>query len=114
MLAEVPVRFETFSFGSLRIDGVTYDHDVVIDRGKVRKRNKKPSKKFREEFGHTPLSLEEEIPWKLSFSDIRRSPSSVFRQANSPQSQCRRHWSASWFWLGWRMDGRTVSPPAKG
>jgi hypothetical protein len=58
------VRFETFSFGSLRIDGVTYDHDVVIDRGEVRKRIKKPSKKFREDFGHTPLSLEEEIPWK--------------------------------------------------
>ena len=58
------MRFETFSFGSLRIDGVTYDRDAVIDRGEVRKRNKKPSKKFREEFGHTPLSLEEEIPWK--------------------------------------------------
>src|SRR5947208_2843114 len=25
---------------------------------------KKPSKRFREEFGHTPLSIEEEIPWK--------------------------------------------------
>ena len=23
-----------------------------------------PSKKFRDEFGHTPLSIEEEIPWK--------------------------------------------------
>jgi hypothetical protein len=29
----------------------------------VRKRREKPSKKFREEFGHTPLSIEEEIPW---------------------------------------------------
>ena len=36
---------------------------MVIDQGEVRKRVKKPSKKFREEFGHTPLSLEEEIPW---------------------------------------------------
>jgi len=26
------VRFENFSFGSIRIDGVTYEHDVVIDR----------------------------------------------------------------------------------
>ena len=58
------MRFEAFSFGSIRIDGVTYEHDVVIDRGWVRKRKKKPSKKFRDEFGHTPLSLEEEIPWK--------------------------------------------------
>ena len=57
-------RFEAFSFGSIRIDGVTYEHDVLIDRGQVRKRKKKPSKKFREAFGHTPLSVEEEIPWK--------------------------------------------------
>ena len=58
------MRFEAFSFGSIRIDGITYEHDVVIERGRVRKRKKKPSKKFRDEFGHTPLSLEEEIPWK--------------------------------------------------
>ena len=58
------MRFEGFSFGSIRIDGVSYDHDVVIDRGDVWKRKKKASKKFREAFGHTPLSLEEKIPWK--------------------------------------------------
>lgn len=58
------MHFEGFSFGSIRINGVSYDHDVVIDRGEVRKRKKKASKKFREAFGHTPLSLEEEIPWK--------------------------------------------------
>jgi hypothetical protein len=58
------MRFEDFTFGSIRIDGVTYEHDVVIDRGQVRKRKKKPSKKFRAEFGHTPLSLAEKIPWK--------------------------------------------------
>ncbi len=58
------MRFEAFSFGSIRIDGVTYTHDVVIDRGQVRKRKKKPSKKFRDAFGHTPLSMKEDIPWK--------------------------------------------------
>jgi hypothetical protein len=57
------MRFEAFSFGSIRIDSVTYEHDVVIDHGRVRKRKKKASKKFREEFGHTPLSIEENIPW---------------------------------------------------
>ncbi len=57
------MQFNAFSFGSISIDGVTYDHDVILDRGEVRKRKKKPSKKFREAFGHTPLSLEEEIPW---------------------------------------------------
>src|ERR1700746_1419391 len=58
------MRFQKFSFGSIRIDGVTYQHDVVIDRGDVRKRKKKPSKKFRDEFGHTPVSIEERIPWR--------------------------------------------------
>lgn len=58
------MSFEGFSFGSIQIDGVTYEHDVVIEHGDVRKRKKKPSKKFREAFGHTPVSLEEEIPWK--------------------------------------------------
>jgi hypothetical protein len=58
------LRFEAFSFGSICIDGTTYEYDVVIDRGEIRKRKKKPSKKFREKFGHTPLSLEEDIPWK--------------------------------------------------
>src|ERR1700694_1401281 len=58
------MRFEAYSFGSIRIDGTTYEHDVVIDRGQVGKRKKKPSKKFRDAFGHTPLSIEEEIPWK--------------------------------------------------
>ena len=58
------MRFEAFSFGSIRIDGVTYQHDVVIDHGQVCKRTKKPSKPFREAFGHTPLSAQEDIPWK--------------------------------------------------
>ena len=57
------MKFQQFSFGQIRIDGIEYDYDVVIDRGKVAKRKKKASKKFREAFGHTPLSLEEEIPW---------------------------------------------------
>jgi hypothetical protein len=58
------LRFDSFSFGSICIDGTTYEHDVVIDRGEIRRRKKKPSKKFRDEFGHTPLSVEEDIPWK--------------------------------------------------
>jgi hypothetical protein len=58
------MRFEKFSFGCIQIDGRTYEHDVIIDRGLIRKRHKKPSKKFREQFGHTPLSVEEKIPWR--------------------------------------------------
>ncbi len=58
------MRFNKFSFGVLRIDGRPFEHDVVIDRGEIRDRRKKPSKKFRDDFGHTPLSIAEDIPWK--------------------------------------------------
>ena len=58
------MRFDNFSFGSLQIDDSTYEHDVVIDRGEIRDRKKKPSKKFRNDFGHTPLSIAEDIPWE--------------------------------------------------
>ena len=61
---QADLGFGAFSFGSIRINGKTYEYDVVIDRGHVSKRNKKPSKKCRPAFGHTPLSIEEEIPWK--------------------------------------------------
>lgn len=58
------MHFGKFAFGSLQIDDSTYDQDVVIDRGEISKRKKTPSKKFRDEFGHTPLYVEEKIPWK--------------------------------------------------
>ncbi len=58
------MRIDGFAFGSIRINGVTYERDVVIDRGKIRERNKKPSKPLRDAYGHTPLSIEEKIPWK--------------------------------------------------
>ena len=58
------MRFTGYSFGSIRVDGVTYDHDLIIDRGKVRKRKKAASRKFRGAYGHTPLSIAENIPWR--------------------------------------------------
>jgi hypothetical protein len=60
------MQINHFTFGALDIDGVTYERDVVIDRGEIHPRKKKASKKFRENFGHTPLSLEENIPWKCT------------------------------------------------
>ena len=64
MTKRVPIRFEEFSFGSIRIDDTTDGHGVVIDRRHIHKWNEKPSKKFRDTFGLTPLSIEEDIPWK--------------------------------------------------
>lgn len=58
------MKFGKLRFGSITIDGTTYSHDVVIDRGRVRRRKKRPSKKYREQYEHTPVSTEEQIPWK--------------------------------------------------
>jgi len=51
------------AFGELEINGQRYHHDVVIDAGEIRKRKKKPSKQYAGDYGHTPLSHEENIPW---------------------------------------------------
>ena len=58
------MKFGKLKFGSITIDGTSYRHDVVIDRGRVSRRKKRPSKKYREQYGHTPVSTEEQIPWK--------------------------------------------------
>jgi hypothetical protein len=58
------LHFDSFSFGTIQIDDTVYGHDVIIDRGEIRKRKKKPLRRFREQFGPTPLLMEEEIPWK--------------------------------------------------
>ena len=43
---------------------MTYDHDLIIDCGKVRKRKKAASRKIRGAYGRTPLSAAEDIPWR--------------------------------------------------
>ena len=58
------MQFTGYSFGSVRVDGVAYDHDLIIDHGTIRKRKKAASRKFRGEYGHTPLSAAEDIPWR--------------------------------------------------
>ncbi len=50
-------------FGEIEIDGQAYDYDVVINQGQISKRKKKPSKAYRAQYGHTPLSADEDIPW---------------------------------------------------
>ncbi len=50
-------------FGLIEIGGHRFEHDVVIDAGVVRRRKKAASKAYRDRYGHTPLSLDEAIPW---------------------------------------------------
>ena len=85
------MRFEAFSFGSICIDGVTYEHDVLIDRGQVCKRKKKASKKFGDAFGHTPLSIEEEIPWKCRKLVIGTGTGALPVMEEVKQEAKRRH-----------------------
>ena len=55
------MRIDRFAFGSIPIDGVIHEYDVVIARGRgLKKRSSKP---FRGAFGHTPVSIQENIPW---------------------------------------------------
>ena len=74
-------RVEAFSFGSIRIDGVTYEHDVLIDRGQVRKRKKKPSKKFRE------LSATRRFRWR------KRSRGNADGSSSEPERAPCRSWT---------------------
>ena len=57
------MKAQVLGFGAIEVDGERYDHDIVIEAGQVKKRNKGLSKRFRDEYGHTPLSAEENIPW---------------------------------------------------
>ena len=50
-------------FGEIMISGQSFAHDVVIDAGKVSRREKKASRPYQSRFGHTPLSADEYLPW---------------------------------------------------
>ena len=56
------MRFGAFSFGSIQIDDVTDDHDVVIDRGEVSQAEENALQEISE--SNTPVSAGEDIPWK--------------------------------------------------
>jgi hypothetical protein len=63
MEKDKPLHIKKIEFGSITINGETFEKDVVIDDRKVRQRKKGPSKFKRGEYGHTPLTQHEEIPW---------------------------------------------------
>jgi hypothetical protein len=88
---ETEMHFDNFSFGCLRIDDSTYEHDVVIDRGEIRDRKKRPSKKFRDDFGHTPLSIAEDIPWKCRQLVIGTGAYGRLPVMNEIEREAKRH-----------------------
>jgi len=59
----VPVDATLLRFGEIEVEGERFAHDVIVDSGRVSKRRKGPSKARRDEFGHTPLTAAEPLPW---------------------------------------------------
>lgn len=57
------MKVNRYDFGTIVIDGKEYNNDIIIQGDMIRKRKKKASKPFRAQFGHTPLSVHEDIPW---------------------------------------------------
>ena len=57
------MKAELVAFGVLEVEGRRYTHDVVIEGGRIGRRRKGRSKSLRDQFGHTPLSIAEDIPW---------------------------------------------------
>ena len=84
------MRFTGYSFGSIRVDGVTYDHDLIIDRGEIRKRKKGASRPFRGAYGHTPLSAAEDIPWRCRRLVIGTGAEGALPVMNDVLEQARR------------------------
>jgi len=65
------MRFTHFEFGAIDVDGVTYEHDLVVDRGEIHRRKKSASKKFRETLATR------RCPWKKTFRGSARASSSA-------------------------------------
>jgi hypothetical protein len=57
------MKVKFIKFGEIEIDGTRYTQDVVITNGQITPRDKAPSRKYKHDYGHTPLSAEEFIPW---------------------------------------------------
>jgi hypothetical protein len=60
------MRVEAFSFWINPHYGITYDHDVVLDQGRVRKRSKRPSQEIPRGIWTHASPIEEQIPWNCN------------------------------------------------
>lgn len=52
-----------FSFGVIVLDGKTFREDIIIEKGEISRRHKSMSRISKEAYGHTPLTVHENIPW---------------------------------------------------
>jgi len=54
------LKINDYQFGSITIDGQNYRSDILINKGKIEKRNKVGTENYS---GHAPLLITENIPW---------------------------------------------------
>lgn len=57
------MHIDNLQFGQITIDDKIYHEDIVIDKGKIIKRDKEASRRQKAAYGHTPLTVQENIPW---------------------------------------------------
>ena len=67
------MRFDKLSFGSIHIDGITRDFEMVIDGGEIRKRKKQPSKNSPTNLDVLPSSSRRAYPDTPSLCDRNHS-----------------------------------------
>lgn len=58
------MRFTEYCSGSVRVDGVIYDHDLITDRGKIASARRPPPGSSAARTVTPPLSAAEDIPWR--------------------------------------------------
>ncbi len=90
------MKIESLSFGIIVINGREYREDIVIDRGEIKLRDKSKSRKYKHLYGHTPLTVEENIPWKCKtliiakgFYDALPVTDEIFKQAEKLNVQIK-------------------------
>lgn len=84
-------EFTNIKFGSITIDGIEYVKDVIFDSGEIRQRKKKPSKHLKEKYGHTPLTLHEDIPWDCTTLVIGKGMSSRLPITDAFKEEAKKH-----------------------
>lgn len=60
------MKAQFIRFGEVEIDGTRYREDVVVNGGVVGERDKAASRSHKSKYGHTPLSIDEPVPWNCS------------------------------------------------
>ncbi len=84
------MKVKQYGFGELKIDSDIYVQDIEIARRQIKKRKKKKSKPYRERFGHTPLSIDENIPWSCKTLVVGRGMCKSLPVMNEVISEAKR------------------------